>query len=123
MQTLAQATLSATERRVLDRFVELLRAEFGQRLRSAWLYGSRARGERPRPESDVDVLVVVDRELPGDFFRAVDLMIEAAEAEGANPVFFSAQLYGAERVRQRRELRSFFMLEVDRDRIVLFGEP
>jgi hypothetical protein len=67
--------------------------------------------------------VVVDRELPGDFVRAVDLMIEAAETEGANPAFFSTQLYSAERVRQRREIRSFFMLEVDRDKIVLFGEP
>jgi hypothetical protein len=43
MQTLAQATLTSTERRVLDRFVELAQAELGPRLRSAWLYGSRAR--------------------------------------------------------------------------------
>jgi Nucleotidyltransferase domain len=42
---------------MLDRFVELLTAELGTD-HGVWLYGSRARGETPGEESDVDVLVV-----------------------------------------------------------------
>jgi len=37
-----------------------LEATYGRRLKDVWLYGSYARGE-PDPESDVDVLVVLDR--------------------------------------------------------------
>jgi predicted nucleotidyltransferase len=46
----------------LERYVEILRREFGDRLVSVVLFGSRARGEA-RPESDIDLLVVV-RGLP-----------------------------------------------------------
>jgi hypothetical protein len=37
-------------------------------------------------------------------------------------VFFSASVYDPQRVEQRREIRSFFIQEVDRDKIVLHGE-
>jgi predicted nucleotidyltransferase len=46
----------------LNRYVEVLRREFGDRLVSVVLFGSHARGEA-RPESDIDVLVIV-RGLP-----------------------------------------------------------
>lgn len=42
----------------LRRYVEVLGLRFGDRLVSVVLFGSRARGET-RPESDIDVLVVV----------------------------------------------------------------
>jgi predicted nucleotidyltransferase len=100
---------------VLDRFVDLLRHEFGQDLHGVWLYGSRARGEAPGPESDVDLLVVSNRRGPNDGLRLMKLVFEAAEAEGADPVMFAAQLYSPELVEQRRRIRSFFMQEVDRD--------
>jgi predicted nucleotidyltransferase len=105
MATLEQASLTESERRVLDRFVELLMEHLGEDLRSVWLYGSRARGERPHEESDVDLLVVSSRELPDDDLRVIQLVTEAAEAEGANPVFLSAKLYSPERLAQRREIR------------------
>lgn len=117
------AYLSETERRVIERLVELLRREFGTDLRSVWLYGSRARGEPVHDESDVDVLVVRDREPWQDHHRAMSIAYEAAEAEGASPVWFSVHVYTPERLAQRREIRSFFIQEVDRDKIVLFGEP
>ncbi len=44
-------------------------------------------------------------------------------AEGANPLVFSIQVYEPDRVADRRRIRSFFFQEVDRDKIVLFGEP
>jgi predicted nucleotidyltransferase len=123
MATLAEAALDAGERRVVERFVELLRREFGADLRAVWLYGSRARGERPHDESDVDLLVVLAREAWQDHWRAARLAYDAAEAEGESPVWFSVQVYTPERLAQRRQIRSFFIQEVDRDKIVLFGEP
>ncbi len=50
-------------------------------------------------------------------------MEEAAVAEGADPSAFSVHLYDPDRVEQRRAIRSFFIQEVDRDKIVLAGRP
>jgi predicted nucleotidyltransferase len=123
VDALAHASLTSTERRVVERLVGLLESEFGPHLRGVWLYGSRARGERTGAYSDVDLLVVSSRHEPDDDLRAIELAFEAAGAEGANPAGFSIKLYDPELVAQRREIRSFFMQEVDRDKIVLAGEP
>ena len=122
MASLATTSLSPAERRAVDRFVGLLQEEFGSDLRAVWLYGSRARGERAGPESDVDVLVVAARARLNDDLRVIELANKAAEAEGLNPVFFSAKLYHPDLIAQRREIRSFFFQEVDRDKIALFGD-
>jgi hypothetical protein len=71
----------------------------------------------------VDLLVVIRGANLETHFRAVRLMDEAAEEEGPNPVFFSTSVYDPQRLAQRREIRSFFIQEVDRDKIVLHGEP
>ena len=123
MSVLAEASLSDAEHRVLERLGPALEAEFGSRLRSVWLYGSRARGEKPHPESDVDLLVVLDRSSMDDDHRVYDIVWSAAEKVGVSPVLFSTLVYDVDRIAQRREIRSFFIQEVDRDKIVLFGEP
>jgi predicted nucleotidyltransferase len=123
MPSLATSSLSPSERRVLEQFVRLLQTELGGDLRAVWLYGSRARGEQPSPDSDVDLLVVSTRRGSQDDLRVVELLMDAAEAEGANPAFFSAKLFDPDRIAERRNIRSFFMQEVDRDKVVLFGEP
>lgn len=51
--------LNPTEQRALAEFVMHLRNRFDGGLRSAWLFGSKARGEGSS-RSDLDVLVVVD---------------------------------------------------------------
>jgi predicted nucleotidyltransferase len=53
MPSLAEASLSETDRRTLERFVERLEEELRPRLSSVWLYGSRARGELPHRESAI----------------------------------------------------------------------
>ena len=123
MWSLAATSLTPEERRVLDRLVRLLQRELGPGLRAVWLYGSRARGEPPGPESDVDLLVVAARDRWEDHVRLGELVTEAAEAEGSSPVWFSLHVYTPERIAQRREIRSFFIQEVDRNKIILCGEP
>jgi predicted nucleotidyltransferase len=123
MTTLAQASLTDTERRTLDRLLGLLRREFGSELRAVWLFGSRARGEQPRDESDVDLIVLTDRGWDHDQGKVIDLVFEAADAEGAAPTYFSAHVRDPGWVEERRAIEDFFIHEVDRDKVVLFGEP
>jgi len=52
-----------------------------------------------------------------------DLLEQAAAEEGASPSFFSVHVYDPTHVAHRREIGSFFFQEVDRDKIVLSGEP
>ena len=123
MPSLEDASLTLAERRVLERFVRSLAAELGRDVHGVWLYGSRARGERPHPESDVDLLVVSTRASWNESRRVMELLDEVAVAGDANPAWFSVHVYDPGRVAQRRAIRSFFMQEVDRDKIVLAGDP
>ncbi len=122
--SLATASLTENERRVLERLVGLMRERFGGRLRSVWLYGSRARGEAPGPESDIDLLAIADPDARTDDTRiAIELVDQAAEAAGVERPIVSVKVYGPEWLEGRRAIDSFFIQEVDRDRIVLYGEP
>ncbi|MGH2798456.1 MAG: nucleotidyltransferase domain-containing protein [Solirubrobacterales bacterium] len=116
------ASLTSRERLAVERLAGLLDERLGDRLMSVWLYGSRARGERPHPESDVDVMVVTT-----DADRDRDLVSElswaTAESEGVNPFSLSVHVVDPAWVEGRRGIRSFFMQEVDRDKVVLAGVP
>ncbi len=128
---LASGALSALERRTISRLVEAFRTELGEQLQAIWLYGSRARNEAdpgemdPDRRSDVDLLVVVDPSCDPHAFswEATRLVEEAATAEGDSPVWYSVLVWDSGRLRDRREIRSFFAQEVDRDKIVLAGGP
>ena len=128
--TLSDAALNETERRVLERIVDRLREELGSNLLAIWLYGSRARGEAdptetdPDRRSDVDLLAIVD---PSRDAREVGRwalpMVEAeADAIGDSPVYYSLRIFDTAWLGERREIRSFFTQEVDRDKLVLWGE-
>jgi predicted nucleotidyltransferase len=120
---LAGASLSAAERRTVRRFVEVLRDELGEDLEAVWLYGSRARGERPHPDSDVDLLVIARGGHERHGRTAMDLSDAAAWAEGESPFAYSVHVYDTDWLRRRREIESFFVAEVDRDKLVLAGSP
>lgn len=122
MSTLAEASLSAAERRVLDRAVELMTERLGGVLVSVWLYGSRARGEKPHAESDIDLLIVT-RGGDSDHRALRNAIFDAANESDFDSGVFSVQVRGPEELVQRREIEDFFIQEVDRDRIVLVGEP
>jgi len=114
------AQLTERERRVVARFASRLNKELGGDLRGLWLYGSRAR-KMAHPESDVDLLVIADggRDRYGRI--AGDLSEEAAIAEGESPFNYSVHVHDPEWLQGRRAIESFFIQEVDRDKIVLAG--
>jgi predicted nucleotidyltransferase len=124
MTALTKASLRADERALLDRFVDELHLRLGDGLHGMWLFGSRARGEKPSQYSDVDVLVFVDdaswdgrmgvRGILDDVAHRLDM--------DALPWSFSVHVHTPSWLAQRREIRSFFVAEVDRDKIVLCGE-
>lgn len=120
--SVATASLSAAERRALRRIVDLARRELGDRLASVWLYGSRARGERPHDESDVDVLIIADDERAERLLFPVNFAALAAEPEGLSPVFVDVRVRTPAWLAGRRAIESFFIQEVDRDKIVLYGD-
>jgi predicted nucleotidyltransferase len=120
---LVDTSLDVTERQALHDLVNELQQSLGSQLRSVWLYGSRARGEPPHSESDVDLLVVLARDSKTARKRVYDAIWNTTERLGISPMLFSAVVYDVERVAQRRAIGSFFIHEVDRDKVVLYGEP
>lgn len=105
---------------MVERFVSRMDNELGDDLRGLWLYGSRARGTA-HPESDVDLLVIADGGR-GRYGRiAGDLSEEAAIAEGESPFNYSVHVHDPKWLRERRAIESFFIQEIDRDKVVLAG--
>ncbi len=128
-EALERAALSEVERRVLVRLVEALREELGDQLLAVWLYGSRARGEADPSEthydrrSDIDLMAIVDprRDASAFSWDFTPKLVELVEAEGDASPYYSLRFYDADRLRNRRQIRSFFFQEVDRDKLVLAG--
>lgn len=117
---LATAALTERERGTVQLLASRLRGALGDDLRALWLYGSRARGEA-HPESDVDLLVIADGGR-GRYQRiAWDLSEEVAAASGESPFSYSVHVHDREWLQRRREIESFFIGEVDRDKLVLAG--
>jgi predicted nucleotidyltransferase len=120
---LADASMTENERRVVERLIELMRERFGRRLRSVWLYGSRARGEPPHAESDIDLLAIADAGEEDDVLAAFRLVDQAVEELRLPYPILSVKVYDPEWLEGRRRIGSFFIGEVDRDKIVLYEKP
>ena len=125
MPPVADASLSSDERRLLDCFVAELRDLLGDGLCAVWLFGSRARGEPVGEDSDIDLLVLAD-----DASWDAKERIHTALARAATKLDLatltwdlSIHVNTPQWLRGRREIRSFFIAEVDRDKVVLHGDP
>jgi predicted nucleotidyltransferase len=121
MTVLADAALDDREREVLEHFVAAMVREYGADLDGVWLYGSRARGERSHDESDIDVLVVTGGSRDDDAMYAI---LHRVLDELGNPrVLLEPRQRSRAWVEDRRTIESFFIRDVDRDKIVLYGRP
>lgn len=126
---LSDAALSDRERRVVASSVSRLREKLGADLLAVWLYGSRARREAdpeetdPDLRSDVDMLAIVapSLDVAKVGWDAHEWVEEEADSAGDSPVYYSLRVFDTDWLRDRRRIRSFFIQEVDRDKIVLWG--
>ena len=123
MRTLDDTSLTPVERRAVQRLADELRADLGDALRAVWLYGSRARGESRREDSDVDVYVVTEGGRPRDDARVGDIAWRVSEEVGLSPFALSVQVRDPRHVAYKRGVEDFFIAEVDRDKVVLAGAP
>jgi predicted nucleotidyltransferase len=123
MTALAETSLRADERLLLERFVEALDRRLSEALHGVWLFGSRARGEEPAKYSDVDVLVFVDDASWEGRMGVRGILDEVAHELGMDALTwsFSVHVHTLDWLAQRREIRSFFVAELDRDKIALHG--
>jgi predicted nucleotidyltransferase len=123
MTALTETSLAADERALIERFVEKLRLRLKGQLHAVWLFGSRARGELPSQESDVDVLVLVEDASWDERMRVRRVLDDAAQELGLDSLTwsFSIHVHTADWLAQRRSIGSFFVAEVDRDKVVLDG--
>ncbi len=121
METLAQTSLATDEQALIERFVQELRLRLNGELHAVWLFGSRARGEPRSPESDVDVLVLVDDASWDGRMRVRRMLDDAARELDVEALTwsFSVHVHTPDWLAQRREIRSFFIAELDRDKVVL----
>jgi hypothetical protein len=119
--SLATASLDAAERRALQRFIGLLRERFAEDLDEVWLYGPRARGERPQDESELQLLVLLRDSSRSDRVTALELLWRAALAERASESYFSIRIADRASAQRRRALDEFLAREVESDGIVLFA--
>jgi predicted nucleotidyltransferase len=119
MHQLAETSLNAQERTLLQRFAGELRSNPDNLPHAVWLFGSRARGEPPGEDSDVDVLVLVNDDSWEAKSRIHDTLQAVARELGLQPLTwsFSVHIHTPAWLARRREIRSFFIAEVDRDKV------
>lgn len=120
MATLLDTSLTEAERRAVELFVERLRGQLGEHLVAVWLFGSSARGEGRREDSDVDLMVISTG--GGEDERIVSRVRGEIAFSGPTYVDLAAHVWDPARLARRREIESFFVRELDRDKIVLHGE-
>lgn len=99
------------ERTALERLARQLRRDFGTRVTEVVAFGSRVRGDHG-PESDLDLLIVVDGKTPRLEEAVVDRIVDVELETGVviTPVIKDRVVYARE-----RELATPFFRNVSRE--------
>jgi uncharacterized protein len=107
--------LSPRESEALREFSTRVRSALGVNLRELRLFGSKARGDA-RPDSDLDVLVVVENERA----RAEDLAIDIAfDINVASDLYISPRVVTAESLADPVWRTTLFVQTVTREGVAL----
>jgi len=101
MKTASLAHLSTPEQIALNTFVSLIRSRYPQRILAVSLFGSKASGDDD-PESDVDLIVIVDSE--DNLFKSALWKI-ASEISLEYNILISVRIFSHKRWEKTRELR------------------
>jgi predicted nucleotidyltransferase len=108
-------TLSQRESEALREFSTRIRAALGANLQELRLFGSKARGDA-RPDSDLDVLVVVG----DDRVRAEDLAVDIAfDVNVASDLYISPRVVTAESLADPVWRTTLFVQTVTREGVAL----
>jgi predicted nucleotidyltransferase len=99
------------ERKALERVVMALREEFGNRLIKVVAFGSRLRGDF-HGDSDLDVLVVIDRVTVDDEGRIVSIFVRE---EMKSEVLFEPVLKSLESFEKERRYNTTFYRNIKRE--------
>jgi predicted nucleotidyltransferase len=109
------AVLSQQESEALGEFSTRIRAALGPNLRELRLFGSKARGDA-RPDSDLDVLVVVAGDRVGSEDQAIDI---AFDINVASDLYISPRVVTAESLADPVWRTTLFVQTVTREGIAL----
>lgn len=107
--------LAPAERRALVEFVQLLKERFNGLVKSALLFGSKARGQNT-PDSDLDVLVVVDSD---DCRLHKQIRYLAADIGLEYGLNLSPRVWSVSHHREVKELQTLLYQNIHRDGISL----
>lgn len=111
------AHLTDRERQALAAFVDRIRQRFDGLILSALLFGSRARGEASA-DSDVDVLVVIDKE---DYRVRKEIRYLAAEVWLEYGLFLSTRVWSQSHWRKLQKMQTLLYRNIERDGIDLLS--
>jgi predicted nucleotidyltransferase len=111
-------SLSEQEAAALSAFAEALRARFGDQLMDVLLFGSRARGDA-KPDSDIDVLVILVTPAPNAFSDARGLGFDILLTYG---VFLSIRVMSKQQWQELADMDSLFYRNLRRDGVSLLPE-
>lgn len=103
---------------VLQAYRRLLEGEFGTRLRSVRLFGSRARGDADA-DSDADVSVIVDDLSDEERAKAIDLAFAAWRDTGGRGPLISSLPWSTSGFDARRLAERRIALDIEREGIAL----
>ncbi len=91
--------LSQKEQKAISELVELLQSRYGSGVAGIKLFGSKARGNFTA-ESDIDLLVVFDREVDWKFRDEINSLIFPINLK--YDMFLSARIYSTNRLNEER---------------------
>jgi predicted nucleotidyltransferase len=108
-------TITRQEREALDVLVRLLQKRFGEQLLDVVLFGSKARGDAT-PQSDVDVLIILDHPSARDQSDALGLSFDVwMETD----IFLSLRMKSSQAWEESAAMQTMFYRNVQQDGVSL----